>query len=312
MQLTHLLLLTGSVIGVVAHPSGHAHAHAHLHRSAALEERAPPPRKHFVKNVRPKLKALKTSSTASSSTSAAPTAAPTVAAPSAAPVAPSAPSAGKYIPFCSEGKGASKAKRVTVAQVHYTGNTGTAAGCDWNSNIMLVPNDIANLYTYKQKYTNVASEPYEVVCFNKIGPTGGLTGMFEVKEQKPLRFMLGPGEVKTVVTQEDTQAVCAFSPNKIQKTPLGQFAGNWAETDSGNRSNGKWSGADCSSLVAQHYDMDVPGCKICSNDTGNECSIIKPGGIGINAYTKGMEELDGIGLNIPAGSYTMEIAVGYS
>lgn len=309
MQLTHLLLLTGSVIGVVAHPSGHVHAHAHLHRSA-LEERAPPPRKQFVKNVRPKLKALKASTTsASSTTSAAPTATPSVAAP---PVASATPSAGKYIPFCSEGKGASKAKRVTQAQVLYTGNTGTGAGCAWNSNIMLVPNDIASLYTYKQKYTNVASEPYEVVCFNKIGPAGGLTGMFDVAEQSPLRFMLSPGETKTVVTQDNTQAVCAFSPNKIQKTPLGQFAGNWAETDSGNASNNKWSGADCSSLVAQHYDMDVPGCKICSSDTGNDCSIIKPGGVGINAYTKGMEELDGIGLNIPAGGYTMNIAVGYS
>ncbi len=58
--------------------------------------------------------------------------------------------------------------------------------------------------------------------------------------------------------------------------------------------------------------MDVPGRKICSNDTGNECSIIRPGGFGTNAYTKGMEELDGIGLNIPAGAYTMEIAVGYA
>lgn len=308
MQLTQLLLLAGSVIGVAAHPSGHVHAHAHLHRSA-LEERAPPPRKQFVKNVRPKLKALKASTTSASSTSAAPTATPSVAPP---PVASAAPSAGKYIPFCSEGKGSSKAKRVTVAQVLYTGNTGTGAGCAWNSNIMIVPNDIANLYTYKQKYTNVASEPYEVVCFNKIGPAGGLTGMFDVAEQSPLRFMLSPGETKTVVTQENTQAVCAFSPNKIQKTPLGQFAGNWAETDSGNASNNKWSGADCSSLVAQHYNMDVPGCKICSSDTGNDCSIIKPGGVGINAYTKGMEELDGIGLNIPAGGYSMDIAVGYS
>jgi len=177
---------------------------------------------------------------------------------------------------------------------------------------MIVPNDIANLYTYKQKYTNVASEPYEVVCFNKMGPAGGLTGMFDVPGQSPLRFMLGPGESKVVVTQEDTQAVCAFGPNKLQLTPLGQFAGNWAETDSGNGSNKKWSGADCSSLVAQHYNMDVPGCKICSGNTSNDCSIIRPGGFGTNAYTKGMEELDGIGLNIPAGAYTMEIAVGYS
>jgi len=307
MQLTHLLLLTGSVIGVMAHPSGHVHAHAHHHRSA-VEERAPPSRKQFVKNIH-KLKALKATSSSASSTSTAPSATSTVTVPSAAP---GAPSGGKYIPFCSEGKGSTKAKRVTAAQVHYTGNTGTDGGCAWNSNMMLVPNDIASLYTYKQKYTNVASEPYEVVCFNKIGPTGGLTGMFNVPTQSPLRFMLGPGETKVVVTQENTQAVCAFGPNKLQLTPLGQFAGNWAETDSGNVSNKKWSGADCSSLVAQHYDMDVPGCKICSSDTGNECSIIRPGGFGTNAYTKGMEELDGIGLNIPAGGYSMDIAVGYS
>ena len=317
MHLSHILLLTGSVIGVMAHPS--SYGHAHLHRAVHDKKPGGPPgKKTFVKNIHPNMKLKATSTSVSSAapsttSSAAPPPAASSAAPvAAAAVAPGPASPGKYIPFCSE-KNNSKAKRVTVEQVHYTGNRGMANGCEWNSNIMLVPNDIADLYTYRQVYTNVAKESYEVVCFNKIGADGGLTGMFDLpNQQKPLRFKLGPGESKTVVTQEDTQAVCAFSPGSIQKTKLGQFAGNWAETDSGNRSNGKWSGADCSSLVAQHYDMDVPGCRICSSNTGNDCSIIKPGGFGINAYTKGMEELDGIGLNIPAGKYTMAIDVGYA
>ncbi len=55
------------------------------------------------------------------------------------------------------------------------------------------------------------------------------------RPSSPLRFKLGPGESKTVATQENTQAVRAFGPNKLQLTPLGQFAGNWAETDSRQR-----------------------------------------------------------------------------
>jgi hypothetical protein len=183
-------------------------------------------------------------------------------------------------------------------------------GCPWNSNIMAVSPAIADMYEYVQMYTNVGSEKYHVLCGNKMGAEPDqLTGMFDVPGQKLVEFYLEPGESKAVVVQSNTQAVCAFAPQQVPKTPFGQYAGTWAEVDFENASNGGWSGADCSSLVAQHYDMDVPGCKICDTIT---CSTIWPGGVGENAYTKGMEELDGIGLNCVPGRLTMDIKIGIS
>jgi hypothetical protein len=44
---------------------------------------------------------------------------------------------------------------------------------------------------------------------------------------------------------------------------------------------------------------------------GGVDSTILPGGKGTNAYTKGMEALDGIGLNIPAGKTTIKVEVGH-
>jgi hypothetical protein len=300
MQLSHLILLTGA-LAVTAHPSGHAH----LHRSAHHEKRAEPV---FVKNVHQPVP----QPTPVATSSAAPTPTPSSTSGNSKAVTDSSKKL-QRIPFCSEG-GSKKAKRVTAAEVNYLGNTGKANGCPWNSNILLVPSEIADQYKYVQNYKNVASEPYQVICGNKMGDDDKLTGMFEVAGQNTLKFTLQPGETKTVVVQPNTQAVCAFAPQKkagdpFPKTPFGQYAGDWVETDSENKSNGGWSGADCSSLVAQHYDMDVPGCSVCSQGT---CSDIFPGGRGVNAYTKGMEQLDGIGLNLNAGPYVMEIKVGYN
>lgn len=297
MQLTHFLLLAGA-LGAAAHPSGHAHLHrAHAKRESPV----------FVKNVhnRP-----------------TPTSTPKVD-PNTAITVASVPepdddndehygnddggASDDYIPFCGGGA-ASKSKRVTYAQIMYKGNTGDHDGCPWNSNLMVVPNKIARKYNYVQRYTNVASVPYQVVCANKMGADGQLTGMFKVETQKQLIFMLQPGETKSVVADSNTQGICAFAPYEVPLTEHGQYAGVWAEFDAENLSNEGWSGADCSSLVAQAYNMDVPGCRMAE---GNVESIILAGGIGRNAYTKGMEELDGIGLNIVPGKHVIQVDVGY-
>ncbi|KAL2021397.1 hypothetical protein VTK56DRAFT_7262 [Thermocarpiscus australiensis] len=293
MQLTHVLLLAG-VLGAAAHPSGHAH----LHRSAHAKRESPV----FVKNVhsRPPPKP-----------STEPTPTPALAA-AALPTSKGSGSSetAQFIPFCSGGgSSSSKSKRVTYEQVMYTGNLGTDNGCPWNSNLMVVPNSIADKYDYVQKYTNVASEPYQVLCANKMGADGKLTGMFKVAGQNPLIFTLGPGETKTVVADKNTQGVCAFAPSEVPTTENGQYAGVWAEFDFGNASNQGWSGADCSALVAQNAGMDVPGCRM---SHGGVDSTILPGGQGTNAYTKGMEGADGVGLNIPAGKTTIEVKVGFS
>ncbi|KAK3362423.1 hypothetical protein B0T25DRAFT_524298 [Lasiosphaeria hispida] len=294
MQLTHVLLLAGA-LGVTAHPSGHAHNHRAAHERRDLPT--------FVKNVHKPVAAP------APSAAPAPAEAPAAPASSAAAPKPSAESSSSYIPFCSEG--GSKVKRATLDQILYTGNVGTANGCPWASNIMVVPNSIAHLYKYVQTYTNVASEKYQVLCGNKMGAEAGqLNGMFsKVAGQELVSFDLAPGETKTVVMEGNTQGICAFAPHTVPTTTHGQYAGVWVEIDFENASNGGWSGADCSSLVAQAYGMDVPGCSVCGSGV---CSNIKPGGFADNAYTKGMEALDGIGLNLPAGDVVLAVKVGYS
>lgn len=291
MQLPHFLLLAG-VLGAAAHPSGHAHLHrsAHAKRADAVH----------LKNIHNK-PIPKPTTSAAPTTTAAPPPAPTLS------LGTQSVESAEYVAFC--GGTSSKSKRVTYDQIMYTGNTGTSGGCKWNSNLMQVSNSIADKYQYVQKYTNVASEPYQVVCGNKMGADGQLTGMFKVPGQEQLIFTLQPGETKTVVADTNTQGVCAFAPNEVPCTTHGQYAGVWAEFDFSNESNQGWSGADCSSLVAQAYSMDVPGCRM---SHGGIDSTILPGGRGINAYTIGMEKLDGIGLNIVPGKTVIEVKVGFS
>ncbi|KAK0630275.1 hypothetical protein B0T17DRAFT_615956 [Bombardia bombarda] len=302
MHLSHLLLLTGA-LAVSAHPSGHAH----LHRSAH-EQRG---ESKFFKAVHKAIPIPTPSAAAAPAPSAAPSAAPAKASPTAAAfkaasVDSSDDSSATFKAFCGS---TGNSKRVTEAQVMYTGNTGTGNGCSWGSNMMVVDNSLKEKYTYAQTYTNAANTAYEVRCFNKMGPDGALTGSFSANGGGQLVFTLKPGETKTVVADKNTQGVCAFAASSVPTTSFGQYAGNWVEFDFGNTSNGGWSGADCSSLVAQHYDMDVPGCKVCNGAT-SYCSTIKAGGIGDNAYTKGMEAEDGVGLNLAAGNVRLTVTVG--
>jgi len=294
MQLPHFLLLAGA-LGAAAHPSGHAH----LHRSAAKRDGETLHVKN-VHSVPPPPPPATTSKAA-----AAPSATPAVK----AAASDSSSDSTQYIPFC--GGTSSKSKRVTDAQVKYAGNQGTSGGCKWNSNMMVVPNSIADKYQYVQKYTNAASEPYQVICANKIGQDGQpATGLFVVKGQTPLIFTLQPGETKTVAADKNTQGACAFAPNAVPTTKNGQYAGTWAEFDFGSDPNGGWSGGDCSSLVAEDANMDVPGCKM---SHGGVDSTIFPGGKGVNAFIKGTALLDGLGLNIPpADNVVIEVKVGIS
>ncbi len=101
-----------------------------------------------------------------------------------------------------------------------------------------------------------------------------------------------------------------FAPHSVPKDPNGVFAGVWVEFDFASGANNNWSGADCSSLVAQAANMDVPGCQVCN--TAGTCSAVLPGGVGINGYVKGMEAVDGTGINQVPGPFTLNVKVGYS
>jgi len=313
MQLTSVILVVAGALSAVAHPSAQPHGHNHLHRRAGKGHT-------YWRNIHhhpiPQPKPTPTPvATPAAPVSAAPApAAPSQDAPPPPPPPASTPSSGgggTYKPFCSAGGAPSAVnKRVTLEQIKYVGELGLGNGCPWNSNIIEVPAAVADQYQYVQRYTNVAGSKYQVRCANKMGADGELTGMFDVPSQVQLVFDLQPGESKYVAAMGNTQMVCAFAPGTVGKTTHGQFAGNWVETDFGNTSNNKWSGADCSSLVAQAYGLGFPGCRVCQ--PGGVCSTIWENGKSDNAYTTGMEALDGIGLNIPAGKVFLEVSVGYS
>lgn len=275
MQLTNLVVLAAA-LGATAHPSGHARFH---------EKRAPA----FYKAVHSQLPPPAT-------TAAAPAPAATPA--QAAPAAVSASSA-QYKPFCA---GLTR-KRASAADIASKGNVGVDG--HWGCNIMTIDSSIAHLYDYTQVFTNTASEEYEVVCFNKIGPTGAIDGFWH----SALTFRLAPHASQTVAFDKNSQGGCAFGPNSVPKTSVGQFAGSWVEFDFGSDRNGGWSGADCSSLVAASAGLSIPGCQVCAGQT---CSTIFPGGQGNNAFTAGTEALDGLGLNLPAGPVSLNVKVGYS
>ncbi|KAK1763118.1 hypothetical protein QBC33DRAFT_249818 [Phialemonium atrogriseum] len=296
MQLTNLVWLAAA-LGVAAHPSGHAHQHRSFH--AANDKRGlafyKAEHRHPVKVAAPaSTTAPPPVSTPSHSSSYA------AAASSLSDASVSDSSASAYKPFCN----GLTSKRATAAEIAYTGNTGVAG--QWGCNIMLVDQSVADKYKYTSVYTNRGSQSHQVTCFNKIGPEGLINGFFGFSA---VTFNLAPGEQQVVAFDSNTQGACAFHAGSLPKTNYGEWAGSWVEFDFENTSNGGWSGADCSSLVAQAAGLDVPGCQVCSSGT---CSTIYPGGRADNAYIKGMEADDGVGLNIAPGTARLSVTVGFS
>ncbi|KAK0656965.1 hypothetical protein B0T16DRAFT_400619 [Cercophora newfieldiana] len=308
MHLTSFILLTGA-LGAAAHPSAHAHRQFHRRADPSNLPHVKAVHHHPIPEPKPSPSPVATPEPVASPE-------PDLSAASKGSSTPaSSDSNGVYVPFCPEGGVASansKNKRVTEAQVMYVGQLGTANGCPWNSNMMLIGANQVTKYKYVQEYKNVASEKYQVRCANKMGADGRLTGQFQVDGQNQLVFDLQPGESKFVAAMGNTQLACAFAPGSVPKTTHGQYAGNWLEADFENSSNGGWSGADCSSLVTQAYGMPFPGCRVCEPASDRKCSTILSNGQGDNAYTIGMEALDGIGLNLPPGPVFLKVEVGYA
>lgn len=298
-----------AAIGASAHPSGHAHRNAH--RSVEGRE--------FVMAVKPAPPAPPAPATttappppppppATSSVAPAPsTAAPPVANTAAAVDSSSSSSASSpagsdagYKPFCNGVK-----KRATLAQIAYAGNTGAPGnpGC----NIMEIPASAASKYDYTMNFVNQGSAEQACVCWNKIGPDGGINGFF--KGNQAINFKLpGNGEAH-VAFDKNSQVGCSCGPGSVPLTSFGQFAGTWVEADFCNESNGGSSGYDASALVAGKYSLDVPGLQVCGSR--GSCSTINPGGTGENAYLKGMEDLDGVGGNVPPGPLKLTVKVDF-
>jgi len=282
-------LLLAAAVSVSAHPSGHAH----MHRS--IDKRG-----KFVMAKKPTI----------------PLPAPSVEATEVKPTQPSEPkkeepkkeepkpSSGEVKAFCN-GNAKRVIKRATLDQIMYAGNVGSHG--NYGCNMMVVDNDHADEYKYITTFTNESGEDQKCVCFNKIGPDGGVNGFF--KGNQAVDFTLPAGGKKVLAADENTQGGCACGTGSVPLTSFGEFASTWLEFDFGNESNGGWSGADASCLVSAANGLDIPGLNVCGHGT---CSTINPGGTGENAFLGGMEALDGLGLNLPAGKVRLEVAVGYS
>lgn len=208
-----------------------------------------------------------------------------------------------FMEFCRDGH--SSSERATQDEIAYKGNTRTET--NYGCNMMLVRDSIASLYDHTVNLTNASTQDRQCVCWLKIGPDGGVNGFFEGNQV--LSFDLPAMESRVLAVDDDTQGGCACDVGGVATTPIGQFASTWLEFDVGNRLNGGWSGADASCLVAAANGMDIPGLQVCGR---GGCSTIYPGGAGQNAYLRGMEDDDGVGIAIPAGSVRLTAAFGYT
>ncbi|KOS22654.1 Allergen Asp f 4 [Escovopsis weberi] len=227
-------------------------------------------------------------------------------APAPAPAAPaySSPAAGggqgvgptTYTPFCG------RSKRATAVQIAYKGNVGGPG--QYGCNIMPVSTSIAGQYQYSVTFTNKGGADQVCACWNKIGADGGINGFF--KGNEAVNFPLPAGQSQAVVFDTNSQGGCACGVGSLALTAIGQFAGAWLEYDFGNLSNGGWSGADASCLVAAANKLPIPALSVCYS---GKCSTIFEGGTGDNAYLGGMEALDGVGLNIPPGPAALTVTV---
>lgn len=321
MKFSSAAVLLTSALGVSAHPSGHGHKHAHRSleaRDFVMYQKPPPPPPAPISIKAP-------SPPKPTSTIKAPVPKPSSTASESKPTdEPDSPSnsgsdnaadlfqkshklkdAGLGVSsktaFCN-GK---KSKRATLDQIMYAGNVGTSD--NYGCNMMLIDSSVVDDYKYVSRVENIDDSDYECVAYLKVGPDGGINGFFGGNEA--LRFTLPGGTVQHVAADENTQGGIICDKGSIPLTTYGAFASTWAEFDFGNESNDEWSGADASCLVATGLGLDVPGLNLCGHD---ECSTIFPGGDGINAFLKGMEALDGLGLNIPAGKARLTITYGFT
>ncbi|KAF5025923.1 hypothetical protein F66182_1958 [Fusarium sp. NRRL 66182] len=325
MKFTSSAVVLAAAIGVSAHPSGHAHQRAHNRREFVVAHK-PVTIVEYATHV--------------VTAGAVPTDPPAYdlpdvpdvpdvpeydvpdvpsPAPAVDPVAPIAKpeepkeekpkhkgkqhnkSGSGYKPFC----GGKKAKRATLEDIAAKGNTGVPG--NFGCNMMTVDADVADKYDYTTTFKNNDTKKKNCVCFNKIGPKGLIDGFW--KNNEALSFSVPAKGSQVVAFDTDSQGGCVCHAGEIPTTSIGQWAGTWLEFDFGSERNKGWSGADASCLVSAAHGEKIPGLKVCGHNT---CSTINPGGTGENAYLAGMEDLDGVGLNIKPGKARLEVVIDYS
>ncbi|KAL4772242.1 hypothetical protein BDW60DRAFT_187693 [Aspergillus nidulans var. acristatus] len=193
-------------------------------------------------------------------------------------------------PFSTAGFGKKTANK--GAGITYQGNVGDP----WGSNIIEISESDAEQYKYVAKVSGQNSDPWNIIFFNKYGPTGLMDGWFG---HSALKLTLNSGETKYVAFDEDTNGGFAAAPGSdVPLDPGGGYATTWGEFDFGSGGNKGWSGFDVSAITAQAAGMTVQGMKICEEVSGT-CSSITPDAAQVhNAYTKAETDVGGIGGNI--------------
>ncbi|KAL6232436.1 hypothetical protein BDW75DRAFT_19598 [Aspergillus navahoensis] len=180
----------------------------------------------------------------------------------------------------------------TGSGITYQGNVGDPYG----SNIIEISESDAESYKYVAKISGQNSEPWDIVFFNKYGPTGLMDGWYG---HSALTLTLESGATKYVAFDEDTNG--GFAAAQSGDMPLdstGGYATTWGEFDFASSGNGGWSGFDVSAIVPQNAGLTVQGMKICEETSGN-CSSITPDAAQVdNAYTTAETAIGGIGGNI--------------
>ncbi|KAH6988766.1 hypothetical protein BKA56DRAFT_667998 [Ilyonectria sp. MPI-CAGE-AT-0026] len=155
-MITSIIIILSAVLGVSAQLGGYAHRAVHQRRFAVTKDPIITATTTFTKYV------TEAAIADASSSSVAVT----------------------YHDFCTD----SKPKRASAEQIAYKGNTGTSD--DYGCNIMMLRNiNAASQYKYTARFNNAVDRDQACVCFNKIGPNGGINGSW--KGNQAISFTLG-------------------------------------------------------------------------------------------------------------------------
>lgn len=207
--------------------------------------------------------------------------------------------------FSEEGFGKSTAS--SGSDITYQGNTGDP----WGSNIIEVSSESASLYKNVAQFTGQNTEPWTIVFWNKYGSDGQMNGWFG---PPALDLNLGPGDVKYVAFQDDSQGGWSAAPGDTVPTgPNGGFSATWGEFDFSSSGNTGWSGFDVSAIVPQNAGLPVQGMQICQATGGDVCSSITSDAASVdNAYTTAETDIGGVGGNISGGPVRLAVVIDYS
>lgn len=288
MKVSATTFVLATALGVAAHPSGFAHKNVHRH----LVEK----RMDFVMNTKPEAPVdIKAAIVPSPTTTTVPPPPPATTK-AAQPTTSTGSGSGGKKPFCG-----GVSQRATIADIAYKGNVGTSN--NYGCNLMMVDN--AADYDYTATFENNSGQDQVCAVWLKISKNNLIDGFFFGNQV--LEFNLPANGKKVLAAEANSQGGATCGVGSVPKAGSGLFGGTWLEFDFANAKNNAHSGADASALAAADTGLPIPALKVCAQGT---CSTVNAGGSGTNAYLKGMNAEDGVGLNLNPGPVALTVTVG--